>query len=132
MARTAWLTAFSLLGLGPFVLMKVVTGTSAPPVAADLTGARPSAMASSPEDSLAKSDRLPVFRPSETKPAAALAAAAPAEAVQPPIPDDSPNIVPRHWHEGSALPAAKRKLTRRQISKKRDTTVASNAHANGR
>jgi hypothetical protein len=53
------------------------------------------------------------------------------DAVESPIPDDPSKIVPRHWHEGNALPAAKRKLTRRPIGKKRETTIASNARANG-
>jgi hypothetical protein len=120
------------LGLGPFVLMKVVTGTSAPPIAANIAdAAQAPAIATLPGDTLAKSDRLPVFRPTETKSAAVVATVDPTDAVQPPIPDIPPKIVPRHWHEGGALPAAKRKLTRRSIGKKRDTTVASNVHVNG-
>jgi hypothetical protein len=128
-ARTVWLTAFCLLGLGPFVLMKVVTGTSAPPVLADIAdAARPPAMASVPADTLAKSDRLAVLHPTETK-QTAIVAVAPADAVQPSSLDNRPMIVPRHWHEASALPTAKRKLTHRPSSKRPDMTIASNSRA---
>jgi hypothetical protein len=49
-------------------LMKVVSGTSAPPLAADIAdAARPSAAVTVPENTLAKSDRLPVFRPIEAQ-----------------------------------------------------------------
>jgi hypothetical protein len=134
-ARTVWLAAFCLLGLGPFVLMKVVTGTSARPVAADIVGAaRPSVTASLPEDTLGKSDRLPEFHPTEVKQeeATVTPAVAPMEAVQPSVQDDPPKIVPRHWHEGDTIRGAKRKLTRRSTGKRSDTTIASNARANGR
>jgi hypothetical protein len=132
-ARTVWLIAFCLLGLGPFALMKVVTGTSAPPVAADMADTtRPSVIAGSPEDILAKSDRLPVYHPNDAARAATVAAVISTVATQAPASDDPPKIVPRHWHEGNALPATKRKLSRRPPGKNRNTTVASNAHANSR
>jgi hypothetical protein len=134
-ARTAWLTVFCLLGVGPVILVKVVTGTSAPPVAADIVDAvRPPVTANLQEDTLAKSDRLPVFPHSETKQAAvpSLSAVVPVNAVQPPIPDDPPKIVARHWHEGNSLPGMKRKLIRRTTGKRRDTTIASDTRATER
>jgi hypothetical protein len=88
-------------------------------------------MSDLPEETLAKSDRLPVFRPTETKPAVIVAAVASADAVHPLLLDDPPNIVPLHWHEGSPFPAAKRKIARRSIGKKRGTAIASNARASG-
>jgi hypothetical protein len=133
MTRTTWLAAFCLLGLGPFIFIKVGTGTSAPNVAADIVDAAPPPVtANSQVDTLAKADRLPIFQQTETKKAAtlSLAAIAPADVVQPLTPDDPPKIVGRHWHEGDALPAIKRKLARRPAGKKRDTTIASSAHAN--
>jgi hypothetical protein len=134
-SRTAWFAAFCLLGLGPFIFAKVVTGTTAPPVAADIVdAARPPVKASLQEDTLAKSDRLPTFQQTEAKQAAAamLAAVVPADAVQPPTPDDPPKIVGRHWHEGDSVSATKRKLARRPTGKKRDTTIASSARASER
>ena len=135
MARTVWLAAFCLLGLGPFVLIKVVTGTSAPPLTADvLDVARSNVPAISPEDTLGKSDRLPVFHPTDAtqEQATVTAAVAPVEAVQPLKQDNPPKIVPRHWHEGEAIPGAKHKPARRSSSKKGDTTIASIARASGR
>jgi|SRR5665213_3675002 len=134
MTRTAWLAAFCLLGLGPFIFIKVGTGTSAPTIAANIVDAAPPPVtANSQVDTLAKADRLPTFQQTETKKAAtlSLAAVAPADVVQPPPPDDPPKIVGRHWHEGDALPVIKRKLARRPAGKKkRDTTISSSAHAN--
>jgi hypothetical protein len=131
MNRTAWLAAFCLLGLGPFIFIKVGTGTSAATVAADIVDAPP-VMANSQVDTLAKADRLPTFQQTEAKKAAtlSLATVAPADVVQPHTTDDPPKIAGRHWHEGDALPTTKRKLTRRPGGKKRDTAIASGAHAN--
>jgi hypothetical protein len=131
MNRTAWLAAFCLLGLGPFIFIKVGTGTSAATVAADIVDAPP-VTANSQVDTLAKADRLPTFQQTEAKKAAtlSLATVAPADVVQPHTTDDPPKIAGRHWHEGDALPTTKRKLTRRPGGKKRDTAIASGAHAN--
>ena len=131
MNRTAWLAAFCLLGLGPFIFIKVGTGTSAATVAADIVDAPP-VTANSQVDTLAKADRLPTFQQTEAKKAAtlSLATVAPADVVQPHATDDPPKIAGRHWHEGDALPTTKRKLTRRPGGKKRDTAIASSAHAN--
>ena len=133
MNRTAWLAAFCLLGLGPFIFIKVGTGTSAATVAADIVDAPPPPVtANSQEDTLAKADRLPTFQQTEGKKAAtlSLATVAPANVIQPHTTDDPPKIAGRHWHEGDALPTTKRKLTRRPGGKKRDTAIASSAHAN--
>jgi hypothetical protein len=131
MNRTAWLAAFCLLGLGPFIFIKVGTGTSAATVAADIVDAPP-VTANSQVDTLAKADRLPTFQQTEAKKAAtlSLATVAPADVVQPHTTDDPPKIAGRHWHEGDALPTTKRKLTRRPGGKKRDTAIAASAHAN--
>jgi hypothetical protein len=131
MNRTAWLAAFCLLGLGPFIFIKVGTGTSAATVAADIVDAPP-VTANSQVDTLAKADRLPTFQQTEAKKAAtlSLATVAPADVVQPHTTDDPPKIAGRHWHEGDALPTTKRKLTRRPGGKNRDTAIASSAHAN--
>jgi hypothetical protein len=131
MNRTAWLAAFCLLGLGPFIFIKVGTGTSAATVAADIVDAPP-VTANSQVDTLAKADRLPTFQQTEAKKAAtlSLATVAPADVVQPHTTDDPPKIAGRHWHEGDALPTTKRKSTRRPGGKKRDTAIASSAHAN--
>lgn len=131
MPRTAWIALFCLLGLGPFVFIKLATGTSAPQVAADLADAALPPAAANYHDTLAKADRLPTVQQTETRKAAALSLAtvAPADVVQQPAPDNPPKIVGRHWHEGDAHPAAKRKLTRWSAGKKRDTTIAA-AHTN--
>jgi hypothetical protein len=132
-ARTAWLAAFCLLGLGPFIFIKVGTGTSAATVAADIVDAPPPpVMANSQEDTLAKADRLPTFQQTEAKKAAtlSLATVAPADVVQAHTTDDPPRIMGRHWHEGDALQTTKRKLTGRPGGKKRDTTIVSSAHTN--
>lgn len=126
-ARTAWLTVFCLLGLGPFVFVKVITGAPATTVAADIVDAtQPLAKANAQEDSLGKADRLPVFRRTEIKQAATLSLAAigPVDTVQAPMPDDPPRIVGRHWHEANSLPAINRKPTR-QPGRERQTTAAS-------
>jgi hypothetical protein len=133
MTRTAWLAAFCLLGLGPFIFIKVGAGTSAATVAADIVDAPPPPVtANSQGDTLAKADRLPTFQQSETKKAAtlSLATVALADIVQPHTTENPSKIVGRHWHEGDALPATKRKLTRRPAGKKRDSTIASSARAN--
>jgi hypothetical protein len=128
--RTAWLAVFCLLGICPFVLAKVLG--SAPPVAADIVDTPP-VTPNLPGDTLAKADRLPVFRPAEAKQSATLSPAeiAPVNTVQPTIPHDHPTIVARHWHEGDVLPVAKRKPNRAS-GRKQDTTIASSARANGR
>ena len=134
-ARTAWLGVFCLLGLGPVIFVKVVTGASAPPVTADMVDAAPPSVAVNlKEDTLAKADRLPGFQRIDTKQTSTLpvAAAAPADVVLQPMPDQPPTIVGRHWHEGDPFQATKRKPGRRMTDKKRDTTIASSAHANGR
>lgn len=126
MPRTAWIALFCLLGLGPFVFIKLATGTFAPQVAGDLAGAAPPPAAANYQDTLAKADRLPTVQQTETRKVVALSlpTVAPADFVQPPAPDNPPKIVGRHWHEGDALPATKRKLTRWPAGKKRDTTIA--------
>jgi hypothetical protein len=130
--RTAWIALFCLLGLGPFIFMKLGTGATAPQVAADVVDAATSPITANYQDTLAKADRLPTFQQTEENKAAALSVAtvAPADLVQPPVSDNLPKIVGRHWHEGDALPSSKRKLTRRPAGKKRDTTIASSAHVN--
>ena len=135
MARTVWLVAFCLLGVGPFALIKVISATSAPPIAADIVDAgKILEAAGMPEELLAKSDRLPVFYPIEAKreQVNVTAAAAPPKTAQLPKQDDTPKIVPRHWHEGETVPGAKHKLTRRLSGKGSNTTVASNGRANVR
>lgn len=129
--RTAWIVLFCLLGLGPFIFMKLVGGASAPRVTADVVDAAPSSVTASYQDTLAKADRLPTFQQTESKAAAlSVPTVAPADFVQPPASDNLPKIVGRHWHEGDALPSSRRKLTRRPAGKKRDTTMASSAHVN--
>ncbi len=84
MARTAWLGVICLLGLGPFIFVKVVTGASAPPVAADMVDATPAAVTGKlQEDTLAKADRLPIFQQTDITQAAnvPVAAANPADVV---------------------------------------------------
>jgi hypothetical protein len=131
MTRTAWLAAFCLLGLGPFIFIKVGTGTSAATVAADIVDAPPPpARANAQEGTLGKADRLPVFRQTEIKQPATLSLAAvdPAETVRAAMPDDLPKIVGRHWHETTSPLANNRKPARLPDSKKRNTaTAASNA-----
>jgi hypothetical protein len=132
-ARTVWLAAFCLLGVGPFALIKVITATSAPPIATDIVSAgKTSEAAGTPEETLAKSDRLPILHPIEAKreQVTLTAAAAPPQTAQLPKQDDTPKIVPRHWHEGETIPGAKHKLTRRLSGKGSNTTVASNRRAN--
>jgi hypothetical protein len=136
MARTAWLTVFCLLGLGPFVLVKAFSGTSTPSIAADVVDA-PLALQSSQGDTLAKADRLPVFRQPEAEQAAKLSMAAVAPAVALTPPDDvqapvaeEPKIVARHWHAGDPIPKGKRNSERR-LSPKRNK-VASSLQTNGR
>ena len=132
-ARTAWLGVFCLLGLGPFIFVKVVTGASTSPVAADIVDAKPPPPVTAilQEDTLAKADRLPVFKQTDTRQAStvSLAAVAPADVVEQRTPNELPKIVGRHWHEGRSLVP---KPTRRSASKKGDTTIASTVHANGR
>jgi hypothetical protein len=124
--RTAWIALFCLLGLGPFIIMKLAAGASAPQVAADVVDAAPSSVTENYQDTLAKADRLPTFQQTEKRKAAALSVAtvAPADFVQPPASDDPSKIVGRHWHEGDALPSSEQKLTRRRAGKKRDTKIA--------
>jgi hypothetical protein len=130
--RIAWLAVFCLLGLGPFAFVKVVTGSSAPTVAADIVDTASPPVTANLQDSLAKADRLPVFHQPEPKQAgSSLAAIAPTDAVQPPTLEDHPSkIVARHWHEGDTPPAINRKSRRRAVG--RDTTIAFSAHANER
>jgi hypothetical protein len=132
-ARTAWLAAFCLLGLGPFIVMKVVTGPSAPTVAADIADAAlPPEAANFQSDTLAKADRLPTFlRPDSKQVATSPAEAGPPVVAQPALLNDPPKFVARHWHEGDAGPAVRPKLTRRTTGKKRHTAIASITHANG-
>jgi hypothetical protein len=130
-ARAVWLGVFCLLGIGPFIFVKVVTGTSAQPLAADIVDAMsPPSTAYLQEDILAKADRLPVFKQADTRQAStvSLATAAPAHVVQRPIPDP-PTIVGRHWHKGDSFQDAKRRPSRRLTGKKRAPTIASSAHA---
>jgi len=134
MTRTAWLAAFCLLGLGPFIFIKVGTGTSAATVAADIVDAPPPPVtANSQVDTLAKADRLPTFQQTETKKAATLTLAAvdAAETVRVAMPDDPPKIVGRHWHETTSLLANNRKPTRLSDSKKRNTATAA-SYAKGK
>ena len=128
----AWLTVFCLLGLGPFISAKVITGMSVPTVAADVVDAAPPpAKAYVRQDSLGQADRLLAFQPTEIKqvPTLSLAAIAPAESVQAPLRDDPPGIVGRHRHETNSLPATDRKPTARPGSGIRDTMAASGVKA---
>jgi hypothetical protein len=130
MTRTAWLAAFCLLGLGPFIFIKVGTGTSAATVAADIVDVPPPpAKANAQEGSLSKADRLPVFRQTELKQAATLSLAAvdPAETVRVAMPNDQPKIVGRHWHETTSLLANNRKPARLTDGKKRNTVTAASS-----
>jgi hypothetical protein len=130
MTRTAWLAAFCLLGLGPFIFIKVGTGTSAATVAADIVDVPPPpAKANAQEGSLSKADRLPVFRQTELKqaPTLSLAAVDPAKTVREAMPDEPPKIVGRHWHETTSLLANNRKPTRLSDSKKRNTVTAASS-----
>jgi hypothetical protein len=130
MTRTAWLAAFCLLGLGPFIFIKVGTGTSVATVAADIVDAPPPpAKANGQEGALSKADRLPVFRQTEIKRAATLTLAAvdPAETVRVAMPDDPPKIVGRHWHETTSPLANNRKPARLPDSKKRNTATAASS-----
>jgi hypothetical protein len=127
---TAWLTVFCLLGVGPFISVKVMTRAPAAMVAADITDAAPpSEKANAQEGTLGKADRFPVFRQTEIKQAAtsSLAAVDPAETVQAPMPDDRPKIVGRHWHETTSLLANNRKPTRLSDSKKRNAVTAASS-----
>jgi hypothetical protein len=128
MTRTAWLAAFCLLGLGPFIFIKVGTGTSAATVAADILDAPP-AKANAQEGALSKADRLPVFRQTELKQAATLSLAAvdPAETVRAAMPDEPPKIVGRHWHETTSPLINNRKPARLADSKKRNTATAASS-----
>jgi hypothetical protein len=128
-ARTAWLIVFCLLGLGPFICVKVVMSTTMPMVAADaVDAALPPAKQSVQQDTLGKVDRLPTFQQTESKqrPALSLAAVVPAETVQAPLPD-SPKFVGRHWHETSSLSAINRRPKSRPGIKQHDTTAVSSA-----
>jgi hypothetical protein len=130
-ARIAWLAVFCLLGLGSFAFVKVVTGTSAPTVAADIVDTALPPVTANLQDSLAKADRLPVFHKTEPKQAdLSLAAIAPADAEPHTLEDHPSKIVARHWHEGDGRSTINRKPRCRPVG--RDTTTASSAHANGR
>jgi hypothetical protein len=125
-ARTAWLTVFCLLGLGPFISAKVILSTSVPTVAADVVDAAPPpAKANAQQDTPGKVDRLPTFQQKQA-PTLSLAAVAPPETVRAPLPD-VPKFVGRHWHETTSV-SANRTPTGRPGSKQRNTTAASSAN----